>query len=109
MSDTPNRDKAIERAKFLCDIASEVRPADIRTGLAALSMAGVTEALAEKYRLDNQSEAARVLRAQGEPPDGWCVWCTSDQAKRWIEVKLDSWVRVLGVCDGCYAELNRGR
>lgn len=104
----PNRDKAVEKARFLCDMAREVRPADIRTGLAALSLVGVTDVLAEKYRIDNETVRARELRAQGEPPDGWCVWCTSAEAKRWVDVASDSWRRTLGVCGECYAELNGG-
>lgn len=96
---TPNRNKTIDRARFLIAMAKDVGPVDLQVGLTALQMAGVDQALAEKYRLDNQA-----TRAQQEP-DGWCRWCSRRPAKRWIEVNGSS----MGVCDHCYADLNRGR
>ncbi len=100
-----DRDKAIDRARFIHKMASEVDPNDIRAGLMALATVGVNEALVEKYRIDNEHERARQAASQGDAPEGWCMWCSSGTAAVWVEVEQ----RMRGVCRDCYADLNRGR
>ena len=108
MTTTPNRNRTVQRAKYLRDMAADVAgssdPVAVRTGLAALALAGVGEALAEKYRLDKQQ-----IDIDTTPPDGWCNWCSSSEAIRWIIVTLDNSEHRIGVCPDCYAHLNRGR
>ena len=108
MVERPNYDQTIAKARYLYGAACEVSPVDPKAGLTALHMAGTDAMIAEFNRLDAQERRAKQEAAQrGDPvePDGWCVWCSAALAVRWIGLQGQQ----RGVCQPCYAELNRGR
>ena len=101
--DTPIADTAADKARYLIDLAAEchVNPT---IGLLALEMVGVDSVLAEWHRMQKQQE--RAATEDWPEVDGWCVWCTSAMATRWIVIEGRGFQ---GVCDECYKVLNRGR
>ncbi len=105
----PNRATAISEGRVLYQVASAIAPTDAKAGLTALHLTGrVEQVLGEARRLEAQeNRALREAAAAGQDvdPDGWCVWCSTALATRWIEMQGQP----RGVCQSCYAELNRGR